>query len=680
MSAGRLLARGTALPVLVVGAWLLVSFPLLLFGQLTPVVGVAVGAPVVVVVATLVPRFVPDLPEHTPWWAVLGVGAVTVAFAAVQMAYHGEEIVVRRDAASYAQFTHWIAEHGSLPIPQQRELIAGDDPALSYQSLAFYQVGEVIWPQFLAGTPLTLTVGHWLGGIPGMLLTTPVLGALGVLVMAGLTARLVGPRWAPLAALLLALSLPHQWASRATYSEPVAQLLMLGALVLAVDALRTDSGVSSRRTPPTRVCALVLGSASGLAFGLGTVVRIDALRDLLPVVLFLGLLLLVRRAPALAMSGGLLVGLGYGGLASYVLSRPYVEYLADSVVPMLWVAAGVLAGTVAITAARWRRGLPGSIRPTWVATAAAAVPVLVVLGLALRPLVWQGRGHGHETTDAYVAYVQELEGLAVDGARTYTEMSLYWVGWYLGLATVLFATLGAALLLRRILRGEAPDWALPLLVLGWSVALTLARPAITPDHPWASRRLLVLVLPAFVLLAVWALARGVRALREQPERVPRPLLPLAVTLGVVVLVLPTAVTAHGIMTYRSDVGSVEQAERLCAQLPERASVLTVDDETGNSYLQLFRGMCGVPAARVTTTEAGTIHRLAAEVRSRDRVPVLAASSSRTIARYDTAGDYPTRAFRLNAEQDPSTLMRPPAGSWDVSTRVFLLPLTQGYAD
>lgn len=676
MPAGRLLARGTVVPVIAVGVWLLVSFPLLLAGQLTPVLGLAVGLPVVLLAVTLLPRLIPDLPEDTPWWTVLAVAALTVAFAAVQVAYHGEEIVVRRDAASYAQFTHWIAEHGFLPIPQQRDLIAGDDPALSYQSLAFYEVGADIWPQFLSGTPLTLIVGHWIGGVPGMLVAAPLVGALGVVTFAGLAARLVGPRWAVLATLVLAVCLPQQWASRATYSEPVAQLLILGALVLAFDALRSHPVVGinpgSRRYRP-----LVLGAVAGWLFGLGTIVRIDALRDLLPVLLFVGLLLLARRGQALAMLAGLLVGGGYGYVASYVLSRPYVEYLADSVVPMLWVSAvGVLA-TAILVSVLWRRGLPVVVRPAWLVSAAAVGAVLVMAVFALRPLLWQGRGHGHEITEDYVAYVQDVEGLPLDGARTYTEMSLYWVGWYLGLAAILFATLGVALLVRRALRGEAPDWVLPLLVLGWSVAVTLARPAITPDHPWASRRLLVLVLPAFILLAVWGLSWLVRWLREHPYRVPTPVVAAVATLGAVALVVPTVVTASGIMTYRSDVGSVEQAQRMCAHIPPQASVLILDEGVANEYSQLVRGMCAVPTARLATTDPGEIHRVAEQVRARDQIPVLLGDSAQQLVHYDTAGHYPSQIFEVEAEQDPSTLMTPPSGPWEFHGRVFLLPLTDG---
>ena len=53
--------------------------------------------------------------------------------------------------------------------------------------------------------------------------------------------------------------------------------------------------------------------------------------------------------------------------------------------------------------------------------------------------------------------------------------------------------------------GQAPSWTLPLMVFAW-IIVTMLRPAITPDHPWASRRLVPGVLPGFILLAIWASA------------------------------------------------------------------------------------------------------------------------------------------------------------------------------
>ncbi|GAB3208831.1 hypothetical protein ACQEU5_05075 [Marinactinospora thermotolerans] len=667
---GRVLARVTAVPVLALSAWLIVAFPLLLVGTFTPLAGVLLGVPAVLAAVLFVPRLLPDI-EDAPWWPVVAVLVVSVAFAVVQLAYHSEQLVIRRDPASYAQFTIWIAQHGSLPIPQHEELIAGDDPALSYDSLAYYEVGDVIWPQFLAGTPLLLSIGYWIAGVEGMVLVPPILGALGILSFAGLAARLIGARWAPLAALVLAISLPQQWVSRSTYSEPAAQILLIGALLLAVDALAWRVPARGRPGAPH-----ALAFAAGLAFGLGLVVRIDALRDILPVVGFLGLLLVARRGQAVPMLVGLLLGLGYGFTAGYGLSRPYLDYLSDSLHPLLALGAGVVALTAAATAILWRHGIPRTDRPAWLPTAVAAVSVLIMAGFALRPLIRVEYGHGDAATGYYIGQVQQIEGLPIDPDRTYEEMSLYWVGWYVGLGAVAMATAGVALLLNRILRRRAGAWVLPLMVLSWSVVTTLLRPAITPDHPWAARRLVVLVIPAFVLFAVWFAAWAVRRLRGASPAGGTTswyTAPVA-ALGVFALLVPTTITAAGVMGYRTDVGSIQAARDLCEDIPDDGSVIVVDGGTMSNFGQLIRGMCGVPTAHLEQPTPAEVERVTAEVRERERVPVLAGGEAEQVVPYLPPGVPATQPFNVNTEQDMSTLMRPPDGAWRFVGNVWLAVL------
>ncbi|MFV2198937.1 hypothetical protein [Nocardiopsis sp. LOL_012] len=669
MPAGRLLARVTALPAVAVGAWLLVAFPLLALGVFTPLAAAIVGVPAVVAACALVPRLVPDL-EDVPWWPVALVLLITVAFAAVQIAYHAEALVIRRDPASYAMYTVWIAENGSLPIPLQRDLIAGDDPSLSYQSLAQYQRGDVIWPQFLAGAPLLTAVGHWLGGLDGMLLATPVLGALGVLTFAGLTARLVGARWAPLAALVLAVCLPQQWVSRFTYSEPATQILLLGGLVLAYDALSRRTALtdrwSSRHT---------LAAAAGLALGLGLVVRIDVLRDLLPVVGFVGLLLLARRGQALPLLGGLAVGTGMGLYAGFGLSEPYLDYLSDSLDPLLMISGGVVALTVVATAALWRHGVPRVHRVRWLPDLMAVLVLVAMIGFALRPVFWPDYGHGSDFTDQWVAAVQRYEGLPVEGSRTYYDHTLYWVGWYVGLGTVLFASFGLAMVVRRIVQRRAPEWVLPVMLLVWTVGTTLLRPAITPDHPWASRRLIALVIPAFILFAVWFAARLTRYCDTAVEGagpLQRSLPAVAAATAAAAMLVPTTVTsANGIMGYRQDIGTVEATRSLCAHLPDNGSVVVVDSGMAGNYLPLFRNVCGLPTASMDDPTPPDVERVVAEINGRGRDAVLAASDWTLIQ--DLAGDAaePVRPFHVIADMDPSTLMKPPTGSWTFTGSVWV---------
>ncbi|GAB3703742.1 hypothetical protein [Nocardiopsis oceani] len=678
---GRLLARVTALPAIALSAWLLVAFPLLVLGQFTPLTGLVLGLPAVVAACALLPRLVPDpsAEEDVPWWPVIAVLVITVAFAAVQIAFHAEALVIRRDPASYAMYTAWIAENGYLPIPQQRELIAGDDPALSYQSLAYYERDDVIWPQFMAGAPLVLSVGYWLGGLGGMLVATPVLGALGVLTFAGLTARLVGARWAPLAALVLAVCLPQQWVSRFTYSEPLAQILLLGGLVLAFDALSRRRRLTERWGAPQ-----ALAAGAGVVFGLGVLVRIDAIRDLLPVVGFIGLLLVARRGQALPLLGGLGVGVVYGLVAGYGYSYPYLEYLSDSLHPLLIISAVVVFATVVLTAALWRYGLPHTERVRWLPNAMALITLLVMVGFAVRPLLWPDYGHGSDFTDQWVAAVQEMEGLPIEGSRTYYDMSLYWVGWYVGLGTVLLGSLGAALVLRRLTQRRDFQWLLPAMLLVWTVATILLRPAITPDHPWASRRLIVLVIPAFILFAVWFVAWLTRYCEAASRRarggaLVRSLPAVVAASAAVSLLGPTLVTAaSGAMGYRQDVGSAAETERLCASLPPDASVIVVDSDMAGGYMPLLRNVCGVPTAALDEVGPESVGRVVSAVHQRGRDAVLAGSEWDHVAEFTDASEEPERHFHVVAEMDPSTLMEPPTGHWTFTGSVWtaVLPAPQ----
>lgn len=151
-----------------------------------------------------------------------------------------------------------------LPIPQARGAFGGTHHALTFASPAFYQVSGTIVPQFMVGLPMVIAAGYWVGGVGAAVMPAPVLGAAAVLTFGGLAARLVGPRWAPLAALVLALSWPEQYTSRSTFSEPLAQILFLGGLCLVIDSLAAD-GTGAR----------VAAGLGGVALGLTVLVRID---------------------------------------------------------------------------------------------------------------------------------------------------------------------------------------------------------------------------------------------------------------------------------------------------------------------------------------------------------------------------------------------------------------------
>ncbi|MFC9969485.1 hypothetical protein ACFVH6_01125 [Spirillospora sp. NPDC127200] len=677
MSAGRLLARMTVAPALLIVAWLAVALPLLLAGAFGPGPAFALFVPVAGVLLWLGLRDRPrgaDPDDRTlpgplgavSWWSTGGVLAVALVFLAVQLVMCSEQIIVRRDPASYVQFATWLNDHGSLPVPQWRVAFGGGDPVLGYGSPAFYQQGADVVPQFMAGLPMILALGGWIGGTHALLAMAPVLGACAVLTFGGLVARLVGPRWAPLGALLLALTTPMIWVSRATLSELPALVMLLGGLALLHDVRKEE--IRSARAK---------AFLAGLALGLIVLVRIDGLRDVLPVVAFAGLLVARRRRTGMPLAAGLAIGVGAGLLEGFVLSRPYLRYLHASLDPLLLLTTLLVAATGAgVMLYRWApvrerlRRLGGAVARGPLPDVAAALTLLALAAFAARPFVQTVRRVPTNPDDRlnsqFIAEIQRINHLAVDGTRQYTELSLYWVIWYVGVPVLLMAAFGAALLVRRLLRGRSPEWLLPYMVIVWTTATTLVRPGITPDHPWAGRRLITVVVPGLILLAVWATAwtlRRVRRLGYGP-RVVRP----GAVFAALLLVVPVALSSAGVLVSRTHRGEVAAVQGLCRAMGPGRSVVIVDRATADMFLQVVRSMCGLPAAR--TAQGATpedVWRVTGKIYAAGRRPVLLGADPRQLTAYGA----PVHALALRTRQDERTLTEPPDGTWTLNLNVWL---------
>jgi hypothetical protein len=685
-AAGRLLGRLTLMPALILVAWLVGGLPLLLLGWFTPALMLIVCGPLAAGLAVAGWRWTPGLrggwpgPAGTPWWAVAALVAVAIAFGADQLIYHSQQIIVERDPASYIQFGNWIAGHHSLPIPMDGAAFGPGRQLLRFDSSAFYQAQGAVVPQFMAGLPMILAAGFWAGGVSGAVLVAPLLGACGVLTFGGLVARLAGPRWAPVAALALALSLPEQFTSRSAYSEPAAQILFLGGLCLIIDALGRAGGPGGLGEigglgglgAGSRV-SRAFAALGGLALGLTVLVRIDGVSDILPVIPYGGLLLLGRRPQALPLLAGTAAGAAYGGVNAIVLSRPYLTSIQGSLRPLGVVAAAALAGTAVAVVVLRRRGLP-DMRRNWVPGAAAALVIVVMAGFAIRPYVQTVHGQVTPLARRVMAGYQQADHLPVDPTRLYYEISLHWVFWYIGVPAVVLGTLGAALLARRCLRGEAPSWSLPLLAFGWIIVVTLARPGITPDQPWASRRLVPGVLPGFLLLAVWATGWLLDWLRQHGRG---PVIRRgAAVLAAAALVLPAAVTtfgltftsADGLATKTTYGGEIAAVDKLCASIPANASVVIVSYPTASRFLQVIRGMCGVPAARLFVPQPDSVQAVVAGIRQAGRRPVLLAAKQAQLSRF---GGPVKQVMALHSAGDTHPLTGPPTGTAPLTLTVWM---------
>jgi hypothetical protein len=735
-SAGRMLAVVSVVPVLALAGWLLAGVPLLLLGWFRPVPAILLGVGLAFLLGRYVLRRLPETVEATAWHSVALLG-IALASAVLNGIFHTEQLIVRRDPATYVQYAVWLAQHGSLPVPFGLAAFGGPDAALRFDSMGFYESGGGIVPQFMPGAPIIYAFGHWMGGLSGLLLMPAVLGALAVLTFGGTAARLAGGRWAVPAALVFAVSLPILYTSRSAFSEIPSVILLFGAVNLLLDArYRLRAGMLGVGFLPADSAPLLAeaddqaaeaeprggrgirlmrslawaraiqsGDASasaalaGLAFGLALVVRIDGLRDLLPVLAYAGLLIALRRhqsrrgsgdLPEISdgrlgrpLLGGLAVGSFLGFLAAYLLARPYLVYLSGSLKPLLAICAAVLVLTVAgmvlvprlgPSIARMVRRPSGRLASLLPGLAAGLV-VLVMAGFVLRPWVQTVRRAAFTPEDMltadFIAKTQAADHLVTDPTRLYYEDSLYWVFWYVGVPVVVLATLAAAVQVRRLLRGGGFVWLLPLAIIGWTTVTTLWLPSITPDHPWASRRLVPVVIPGLILLALW----GLRWARDRVRRLGYGPRAQAALLGAggLLLVVPAAVTSIGTAFTPVERGESAAVAGLCSAIPRGGSVLIVERVTGDRFTQLVRGMCGLPAARVRVTggtdlpSAGDVTRLAARVKAAGRVPVLLAAEEGQVSPYGPA----VQVMRLRTRQDERSLVDPPNGTWSLSVDVWM---------
>ena len=522
------------------------------------------------------------------------VGAATVAllgslvWIVVQLRYSGEHIAVDRDPAVYALSGLWLTEHPSVTVPMTEAAAASEGiPGARTVGLGFGRSADPLLPEANHTVPGVVAVAGWFGGTQAVLSANVVVAGAALLALYGAGRRVLGPWWALLPPGVLALAMPMAAFSRSTYSEPLSLLLISGAAAALAAALGGPAGRLPRGP-------LLL---AGLFFGAVGLVRIDGGLVLAGAVLalgvayalvgtdrsdgFTGLAVLAGPGVALVLLGLLDLALGSGNYLSRLAGQ------AVGVLAAVLLSVGLCAMVVAVgrPVTRWvedhRRRL---------AVGAAASVAVVSLLLASRPWWYRPRLFaGQEGFERDIGRLQLREGLPVDGARSYDELSLTWVAWYHGWPAVLLGVAGLSLLAYLALAGARRPLLAVLLPLGVPALLYLVHPAITPDHVWAMRRLVLGAVP-LLLVGVAGLMR-VTARRGTPGG-------LLATVGVGLVAVWPLTTWSGLFEVRDRVGQVDEAAAACAQLTDGRVVLA-ENTPGVDYLPTVRIMCDAQVVQLT---------------------------------------------------------------------------------
>lgn len=665
---------GAALQAVVLGSGLwvvlvsLVCVPLSAWGEWRP----SVVGPIAVVLAVLVTWVVRRVPSISlPMWSA---GALTVVSIGVGLwlgATHAEQVLPRRDSASNLQAAISLAETGLREMPVDVVAYGGtsvvDDPAVTLASPAFFAVGTaeqpVIQPQFVIGPAAIYSIGVWADDSPGAMVLPAILTAIGLLGIGLLTARAVGPRWAAVGAAATGLLYPLVHVGRTTYSEPLAMVTLAAGLLALIAAAGDEE--------EHRGAVL-----AGLLIGGTAMVRIDGLRETILLVPYL--MLMIARGARWPTRVGAAAGAATLAalLAAWAQSDQYLGAIAGSLVPLA--AIGVLLTALAWAALAWSdRGwrLPASISRRLPAILGGLV-LIAGCYLATRPL-WQVVRQSPDDSGArYVAGMQARQGLAVDGGRTYAEDTVTWLSWYVGPVALVVALLMLAAVFARLAgawrdQEQLPAWTGALVVAAGSSLLTLLRPGITPDHPWATRRLLI-VLPLVVLLVVAAAAWMSRRLVRR-----RPMAYAVVTVGAVVgsLVVPAAWATAPHLTERVERGSVAAVNTVCGTFRPGDVALMVDARAVNEWPQVLRN-CGVPALSATTAARRDPTQLQALVRrltttlsgQGQQLVVVAADTQTSIS---DLGVIPQEAVAVTVREEDHRLEERPDGLVPLPIQVWV---------
>ncbi|NHC13140.1 hypothetical protein [Motilibacter deserti] len=673
--AGRLLGALSAAPAAGVVGALAVAWPLLALGAFVPLTVALVALPCGLLAAAVAARVGARNAPPVAWWSVVVVLLVAVGAGVLAAAYSSEHLVLRRDPGAYALTGLWVAEHGTRDIPVDWAAFGGPDPALVAESPAYYAAGDSLVPQFLSGQHMVVAVGDWIGGTRGALVAPAVLCGLALLALGGLTARLLGGPAAALASAALALAYPVQHVARSTYSEPLAQLVLLGGLALLVDVV-----TSRERGSRWHVGAALL---AGGVLGAATLVRVEALREAALLIPVCAVLAARRRPEGGALAVGLAVGVLLGALDMAVLAEPYVGEIRGSVLPLA--VGSVLLAVVAATLvglarggqlqllADWLLGLTGTARLAARGPALSVAAVLVVaLALAVRPVFDWGRQDPASPGGRAVSGMQRAEGLFPDGSRTYAERTPEWVAWWMGWPALLLAVAGAAWLAhaawgrrgKRAYAGAGPV----LWVLLASSLLVLVRPGITPDHPWADRRLVPGVLPAVALCATAGVVAAARWARGRSPGVGgRTAAVLVAAVGALALLVPPALASRPLLDERTEVGEAAAVREVCRQFRSNEVALLLDLRARREWSQPLRGVCGVPTVGVL--DRTQLARIVAKVRGAGNDAVLVAADHPR--RISAVGVEPVEVVRLRPREDDRKLLTRPEETVPLVVRLWL---------
>lgn len=587
-----------AIPLIIPAAFAglgIVIISLLLAGRLTNALFWPLGLAVMVLMSWVVVKYshIKDRPgsvRERHWFDALVMLGVAL-WIGVNLFFTSHSVFITRDPGIYAVTGQWLISHQDTNI---------ETPKITSYTQGVYNQSSGEWKDYKSKDPerlqpqgmhffhALLGLAGRVGGEVALFKVNVVFGGFALLAIYAFARLLMKPRWAAVATAALSVTLPMIYFARDTYTEPLAATLTFGALALLWAA----------QTRPKKDRSLFLWLIAGLTAGAGALTRPDGYLTVVAIAMFLFIMMAVAtrkdRRDAVIKSVVFAAGAAVPMILAYVdmteLTSSYYFSHGKDVKIQLAMLAMVLVGGVIGLAICWHtkilRWLDGKTI-SWRGYAVAAVIIIAALGLMSRPLWLKTHGSTGHSAIAYTMSLQSKLGENIE-PRFYSENTVEWLGWYVGMPVVALGFSGLALAGYQAMKDKKLLLLPGLAVVLLTMAVYLINPRITPDQIWAVRRFVPVIIPGIVIFAALAAQKLSEKLFEGMDKW-APV--FSVPLALFFVMLP-ALVSRPFFFVREKANDLKAVEAFCEQLPKNSLVVWLGGSLELDTSMTTRAFCG----------------------------------------------------------------------------------------
>ncbi len=491
------------------------------------------------------------------------VGAL--AWGVFNMFYVSQHVFINRDPGIYIVTAEWVTNNDNLNIPAQDSEnvnIVNNSAGFEFNptdSRYLNAQGQHLLPVL---TGLSARVF----GTSMLFFTNILFGMTAILALFAFSKNFVKPSWALLVSGVMAFSMPFLYFSRDSYTELLALTFIFGGLALMQYIQKNDSNSK-------------LWLLCGLTIGASTLARIDSYLVWIAVIVFVG----INIHNALSKGGvgkktiskNILFLLGaftvtlIGWLDLTKLSAGYyqdIRALFMNIVIGLIVVVAATTITVATLQTNWFKKVVNRISKVWIKNFVYA-SILIFFGvLLLRPWLL-----GLNLPEILQTLLDKLAMDKTEVGRASASYSAQWPLWYFGVV-ILLGFIGIALRSRSIIEkkiSQNPAEVASLVLILAVMAIYFVKPSIAPDHVWASRRQLPIIMPALVVFTVFVVSNLFNKIAKKFNRTAKAVFGLVI----IIILLASPITISKPMLFVRQDTRWSAIDEICRTLGSEASVL-----------------------------------------------------------------------------------------------------------